>query len=167
MLRNYFKIALRNLAKHKVYAFINIAGLSVAFASAFLLFLTAAHEFSFDNFHANRDRIFRVYFQSNTAKGVEKTSMMPAPLKPALQKEFGEIEYVVRHTGGRCQVRYKGKELQENIKFTDPEFFRMFTFRCGAATRPRHWPAWTAWCSPSMWSKNISATRTRWASRWS
>jgi len=128
MLRNYFKIALRNLAKNKVYAFINIAGLSVAFASAFLLFLTAAHEFSFDNFHANRDRIFRVYFQSNTARGVEKTVMMPAPLKPALHKEFGEIEYVVRHTGGRCQVRYKGKELQENIKFADPDFFRMFTF---------------------------------------
>ncbi len=128
MLRNYLTIALRNLAKNKVYTAINIVGLSVAFASAFLLFLTAAHEFSYDRFHENRDRIFRVYFQSNTARGLERTSMMPAPLKPALQKEFGEIEYVVRHTGGRCQVRYKGKELQENIKFTDPEFFRMFTF---------------------------------------
>jgi ABC-type antimicrobial peptide transport system permease subunit len=128
MLRNYLTIALRNLAKNKVYASINIVGLSVAFASAFLLFLTAAHEFSYDNFHQNRDRIFRVYFQSNTARGVERTSMMPAPLKPALQKEFGEIEYVVRHTGSRCQVRYKGKELQENLKFTDPDFFRMFTF---------------------------------------
>ncbi|HEX8531403.1 MAG TPA: ABC transporter permease, partial [Cytophagales bacterium] len=128
MLRNYFKIALRNLAKNKVYAAINIVGLSVAFASAFLLFLTAAHEFSFDNFHEKRDRIFRVYFQSNTPRGVEKTANMPAPLKPALQKEFGEIEYVVRHAGSRCQVRYKDKELQENLKFADPDFFRMFTF---------------------------------------
>jgi hypothetical protein len=99
----------------------------VAFGSCLLLFLTAAHEFGFDTFHENRDRIYRLYFQSNTTRGVERSSTMPAPLKPALEKEFPELEYVVRQNGGNCLIRYSDKELSQSIKFTDPDFFRMFT----------------------------------------
>ncbi len=127
MLRNYLKIALRNLFKNKVYTTINAVGLSVAFGSCMLLFLTAAHEFGFDAFHENRDRIHRLYFQTNTTRGVEKSSMMPAPLKPALEKEFPELQYVVRQNGGDCLIRYGDKELSQSIKFTDPDFFRMFS----------------------------------------
>jgi ABC-type antimicrobial peptide transport system permease subunit len=133
MLRNYFKIALRNLWKNKAYTIINVVGLSVAFGSAILLFLTAAHEFSFDNFHVNRDHIYRLYFQSNTARGPEKSTSMPAPLTPALEKEFPEVERVVRQGGGNCLIRYKNKELLQSIKYVDPGFFRMYTlpFRQG------------------------------------
>ncbi len=133
MLRNYLTIALRNLWKNKAYAIINVVGLSVAFGSAILLFLTAAHEFSFDNFHVNRDYIYRLYFQSNAARGLEKSTSMPAPLTPALEKEFPELEQVVRQGGGNCLIRYKDKELLQSIKYVDPGFFRMYTlpFRQG------------------------------------
>jgi ABC-type antimicrobial peptide transport system permease subunit len=128
MLRNYLLIALRNLLKNKVYTTINAVGLSVAFGSCLLLFLTAAHEFSFDTFHENRNSIFRLYFHTSTARGVEKSSSMPAPLKPALEKELEEVKYVVRQNGGSCLIRYGDKELGQSIRFTDPDFFRMFTF---------------------------------------
>jgi ABC-type lipoprotein release transport system permease subunit len=128
MLRNYLTIALRNLFKNRAYTAINVLGLSVAFGSAILLSLTAAHEFSYDNFHVNRDRIFRLYFQSSTARGTDKSTSMPAPLTPALEKEFPELAWVVRQTGGNCLIRYQGKELLQSIKYADPGFFRMYTF---------------------------------------
>jgi len=133
MLRNYLTIAVRNLFKNKAYAAINLVGLSVAFSSAVLLFLTAAHEFSFDNFHANGDRIYRLYFQSQPGGVPGKSTAMPAPLTPALAKEFPELEWVVRQAGGNCLIRYGDKELLQSIKYVDPGFFRMYTlpFRQG------------------------------------
>jgi hypothetical protein len=127
MLRNYFTIAVRNLFKNKAYAALNVVGLSVAFGSAILLFLTAAHEFSFDNFHANGDRIYRLYFQSQPGGAPSKSTAMPAPLTPALAKEFPELEWVVRQAGGSCLIRYGGKEMPQSIKYVDPGFFQMYT----------------------------------------
>ena len=60
MLRNYFKIAWRNLVKRKVFTAINILGLSIGVASCTLIFLFISHHLSYDNFHNNSDRIYRV-----------------------------------------------------------------------------------------------------------
>ena len=60
MLKNYFKTAFRNLRRHKSNSFINIAGLAVGFAAFLLICLIIQYEESFDDFHANKDQIYRV-----------------------------------------------------------------------------------------------------------
>ncbi|HEU5053620.1 MAG TPA: ABC transporter permease, partial [Hanamia sp.] len=60
MFKNYFKTAIRNLRRHSGNSFINIAGLVVGFAAFLMLFLVVQYEESFDNFHANKDQIYRV-----------------------------------------------------------------------------------------------------------
>ncbi|MGG7662991.1 ABC transporter permease [Dyadobacter sp. BHUBP1] len=128
MFKNYIKIALRNLWKSKGYAFINVAGLSVAFCVSVFLFLTAYFALSYDDFHADKDRIFEPYFFSNDPERVDRTASMPFPITPALKAEYPDIEAIARVVNGSDVVEYKGKFLDKNIKFTEPDFFRIFSF---------------------------------------
>lgn len=128
MFKNYLKIALRNLWKNKGYAFINIVGLSVAFCVSVFLFLTAYFSLSYDDFHVDKDRIYQAYFFSNGPEGVNRAASMPLPITPALKAEYPEIESIARVINGWDVVEYKGKYLDKQIKFTEPDFFRIFTF---------------------------------------
>ena len=65
MFKNYFKTAFRNLARNKVYSFINIAGLSLGLACAMLIMLYVKDEVSFDRFHKNVNNIYRIVSKSN------------------------------------------------------------------------------------------------------
>ncbi len=62
MLKNYLKIAFRNLTRHRIYSFINIAGLAVGIACAIIIMLWVKHELSYDKFNKNADRLYRVVF---------------------------------------------------------------------------------------------------------
>ncbi|TAE24039.1 MAG: ABC transporter permease [Cytophagales bacterium] len=124
MLRSYLKIAFRTLWKHKTHTTINIVGLSVAFASATLLLLTAWFEWSFDRFHADADRIYRVYIQDATG---EASGIMPYPLAPALKTEMADAQAVTRLMFP--QTEFVGeKRLAKQIRFADPDVFQTFTF---------------------------------------
>ena len=126
MLQNYLKIALRNLWKNKTYALINVLGMSVAFASCLLLFLTAYHELSFDGFHANADRLFMLYNQTGPN---DKWEVMSAPLTPALKKEFPEaIRHISRIVDGGNYIRYNNKEISQDTRYVDADFLSMFSF---------------------------------------
>jgi putative ABC transport system permease protein len=128
MIQNYLKLAWRNLWKHKTDAAINFLGLCLAFACALLLFLSVYYEFSFDKFHKNARNIYHVYFANSTPKEVRTNAAMPVPLAPALLRAYPEIKYAVRYINSSGVVRYKGKKLNESLKLTDPDFFRMFSF---------------------------------------
>ncbi|MCF0073357.1 ABC transporter permease [Dyadobacter sp. CY261] len=128
MFKNYFKIALRNLWKSKGYAFINVVGLSVAFCVSVFLFLTAYFSLSFDNFHADSDRIYQPYLFANDPEGVGRTASMPFPITPALRADYPEIESIARVINGSDVIEYKGKFFDKNIKFTEPDFFKIFSF---------------------------------------
>ncbi|MFC5410240.1 ABC transporter permease [Larkinella bovis] len=126
MLLNYVKIALRNLWKHKTFALVNVIGMSVAFASCLLLFMTAWTQLSFDDFHVNRDQLYMLYEQSGP---VEKSSTMPSPLAPALRKELtADIEHITRVASGGGLVQYQNQEFEKDVQFVDPDFFAMFSF---------------------------------------
>ncbi|WP_428654595.1 ABC transporter permease [Runella sp.] len=89
MLRNYFKIALRNLAKNKVYSFINIGGLAVGMAVAMLIGLWIYDELSYDKYHQNYDRLAQVMQHQtfNGHKGTERS--IPMPLVAELRTKYG------------------------------------------------------------------------------
>ncbi|RIV20789.1 ABC transporter permease [Fibrisoma montanum] len=133
MLHNYLKIAFRNLWKHKTYTLINTVGLAVAFGSCLLLFLTAYHELSFDNFHTNGKNIYQLYNQTGLSnKGVP----MPAPLTTALKKEFPQdIKHIVRVVSGGT-IRYGDKSFSKTVRYVDEPFLQVFSFPTQRGARP-------------------------------
>jgi ABC-type antimicrobial peptide transport system permease subunit len=129
MLKNYLKIAWRNLWKHKTFAVIVVFGMAIAFAATLLLSLTAYHELSYDQFHDNKNSLYQFYFEEYQPQRVEKNSSMPVPLTPAIKAEYADVKYITRWgSGANDLVRYGGKEVDLNIKAVDPDFLKMFSF---------------------------------------
>ena len=96
MFKNYFKIALRNLKKRKLFAGINILGLSIAIGCSVLLFLTAFRELSYDRFHENGDNIYRTFTQTQSPDGTEISTVMCVPFLPSLKEKVPGIKYGTR-----------------------------------------------------------------------
>ena len=129
MFRNYLKVALRTLWKNRTHTFINVIGLSVAFGTCVLLFLTATFELSYDRFHTNADRIFRLYFLSSNRDGSsEKSGTMPYPISTVLKAEIPEIEGASRWFDQGASVRWKDRVYNKDVRMADADFLSMFTF---------------------------------------
>ncbi|MEJ2505695.1 MAG: ABC transporter permease, partial [Ignavibacteriaceae bacterium] len=90
MLKNYLKIAFRNLTNNKTFSFINIVGLAVGIACAVLIMLWVQYELSFDKFHKNADRLYKVGF--TTEQKDYYGFYQPGPLAEYLKDNFPEIE---------------------------------------------------------------------------
>lgn len=129
MLKNYLKIAWRNLVKEKSFTAINLLGLSLAFAASIMLFLTADFHFSYDETHTKKDNIFKIYHKVNRPTGVEYGSAMAPPVAPALSAEYpDEIAAVSRMMDSGLLVEWKGKTHDLDVNFVDQEYFDIFTF---------------------------------------
>src|ERR1044071_3768291 len=95
MITNYFKIAWRNLFKHKAYSMINIAGLAVGIAASLLIFIVVRYELSYDTFQPNYERIYRVVTSSKTVDGGENHNPgVPSPAYDALKNDFPQFEKI-------------------------------------------------------------------------
>lgn len=129
MLRNYLKIAFRNLWKSKGYAAINVVGLSVAFCICVFLFLTCYLQFTYDSFHRDGDRIFKTYLFSNNPEKATRSGSMPLPFVPALKADYPEVEAATRIMSGRKSlVEAKGKYFDKLLLHTDQDFLKIFSF---------------------------------------
>src|SRR5579862_5869593 len=91
MFRNYLKTALRNLSRHKSNSFINIAGLTVGFAAFLLIFLVVRYEQSFDDFHPQKNYIYRVNRNGKNAVNGEFRAGVPFPVTPTMRKEYPQL----------------------------------------------------------------------------
>jgi putative ABC transport system permease protein len=136
MLRSYFKIALRNLQKQKVFAFINVFGLSVGIACFSLLLLFAFNEFSFDKFHKNAPDIYRAYVWFNSYLGQPATGYTdyngptPMTIGEAMKQDLPDvIDYVrLQLPWGENLVRI-GKDVHRaSVGFADQALFSVFAF---------------------------------------
>ncbi len=130
MLKNYFKIAFRNLTIHKGYSFINIAGLALGMACSLFILLWVQDELSFDRFHAETKTLYRVEHDQKTDRGKFHAPITPNGLSPALQAEIPEIADSTRvRQMAALLFRSGDKAFYENrISAVDPSFLRMFTF---------------------------------------
>lgn len=129
MLRNYFNISLRNLWKHKTFSLINLAGLSLAFATSLLLFLTSYQEFTYNHVHQNMDHIYRYYLKVNRAEETNFGSTVPAPVKDALVADYKkEIKHISRIRDISFVVKYKDKTISEGAVAVDADYTKMFSF---------------------------------------
>ena len=130
MLRNYIKIALRNILRHKGYSLINIAGLALGIACCILILLWVKDELSTNKFHEKLDSLYLImhiqHYGSRTSRG---PGSVPA-LGPALKDEYPEVLNAVRFINGQGQylLEHGNKQFKEYIQLADPEVFEMFTF---------------------------------------
>ncbi len=130
MFKNYLKVAFRNIVNHKVYSFINIAGLAIGMACAILIFLWARDEVSFDRFHENGDDLYYVGTHLWYGGAWHTGSGTPPAFGPALKKEYPEVVNTARLQNGEnsLTVRYGEKMYSEDIKAGDFSLLEMFTF---------------------------------------
>ncbi len=131
MLRNYLKIAFRNLKKHKGYAMINVAGLAIGLAAFWLIALYVADELSYDRYNENADRLVRVVQYANWEGNSLKLAPTSAPFAPALKAAFPEIEDAARidiEGGGIIEAGEK-KIKAGDIIFADKSLLRMFSYQ--------------------------------------
>jgi len=132
MFRNYLKIALRNMKRHKTFSIINISGLIVGLTCFILIFLYVRYEKSYDTFHENSDRIFRVATQDsgNMAKGNDTWASTSAALAPMLMDEFPEVRAATRFSPvDRLLLTKEDKSFYERGLFADEYFFDVFSFQ--------------------------------------
>ena len=128
MIKNFIKIAWRNLWKNKTFTFLNVLGLSIAFGVAILLSMTAFFDLSYDQFHKNKNELFQLYSTDQTPKGAEAATSNPIPLAPAMQEEVPGIDKITRMLTEDALVTYKDNELNLGAAYVDDDFFSMFSF---------------------------------------
>ena len=132
MIRNYIKIALRNLIRNKGYSLINIGGLAIGLACCIAIGLYIWDEYSYDRFHTYHDNIYRVVEQQNQAGTLYDIAVTPGPLAPVLKADFAEIRQTCR-----MGMKWSGDVLQFGEKTVEPEeifvvdnsFFSLFDFK--------------------------------------
>jgi putative ABC transport system permease protein len=130
MIRNYFKIAFRNLVKYKTYSLINIAGLSLGLTACMLIGLFVWDENQYDKFLPDSDRIYRVYQEQTNEQGTNLMAVAPPMFATTLQEDFPEVENTARvmMTAEHKTLfeTAKNKLYEENGFFVDSTFFNVF-----------------------------------------
>jgi predicted permease len=128
MFGSYFKIALRNIKRNKVFSFINIGGLAVGMAVCILIFLIVQYELGFDEHVPDKDHIYRVVTEINRADWIDHTGGTPFPTAAALRSDFPELEQTTQiYRDDEMMItvgenRYKG----DILFFVEPQFFEVF-----------------------------------------
>ncbi len=128
MLKNYLKIAFRNLFRAKGFSMINISGLAVGMASAVLILLWIYNEVSFDRFHAQGSYIYKAMNRGVFDGKLQVWDNTPRILAPTLKREYPEIAEVARHDSRWYVTKAGDKKVSTQALTTDPSFLFMFDF---------------------------------------
>ncbi|MDP9081479.1 MAG: ABC transporter permease [Bacteroidota bacterium] len=130
MLKNYFKIAWRNLKKNRLYAFVNITGLTIGIVSCLLIGVYIKDELSFDRFNDNADKIVRVTMEYAQGGAPQKTALTGTKVGPQFKRMFPAIDNFVRVEKRGGVVNYNNRVFEENsILYADPSFLKIFSFK--------------------------------------
>ena len=128
MFRNYFKIAIRNILRSKGYSLINILGLAIGITCAVLIYLYINFETSFDNYHKDVNRIFRVNTHAVSQVEESSSAKTSGPIGPSLKETFPQIKTYTRILPlSPGLVKYEDKMFYEERMFADSELFEIFT----------------------------------------
>ena len=129
MLKNYIKIALRNLFRNKGFSVINISGLAIGMASAILILLWVQNEISYDRFHEKNSRLYEVWENSIYDGALQTGLPTPQLMGPALKNDYPEIESATRVSWNMSILfGYGDKHLKASGIWVDPSFLTMFSF---------------------------------------
>ena len=130
MLKNYLKIAFRNLVKHKVYSAINIVGLAIGMACSLLIILWVQDEKGVDAFHANKNQLYRIYMKEFFSGKINGVIWTPGPLAQELKRQIPEIQYATAYEWPSDQTFAVGDKVNKfSLNSADADFFKMFSFK--------------------------------------
>ncbi len=130
MFNNYFKIALRNLRRNKVFSVINISGLAVGIAASLILFMVVNYELSYERFQTNYNRIYHVVTQNKFSTGTTYNAGIAYPALDALRADMPDVQFAAFNNinGSQVTVPEGAKKFIESngIFFCEPQFFTVF-----------------------------------------
>ena len=130
MVKNYLKIALRNILKNKVYSLINIIGLSIGISTCILISLYVINQESYDSFNKNANRIYRATMVYRFGGVTNRTAYTGTKLLPAFERNFSEVESGVRMYSTNTIVKFKDEVFEEpDFTYADSTFFKVFSFK--------------------------------------
>src|ERR1700733_1636926 len=136
MIKNYFKVALRGFKRHKLFTLINIIGLTIGISAALVIYLIVHYDFTFDKFHKDGDRIYRVVTNFSFSGSPGNNAGVCGPLPWATKTQvtgLQEIAPIFRLSqpnvtipnGSRSAVRFK---IQDNVIVADSDYFKLFEY---------------------------------------
>jgi len=144
MIRNYFKVAFRNISRNKQMSTLNILGLSIGLSASLIIYLIVQYQLGFDKHYAHPDRIYRVVTHMRFAGTDFKNSGVPLPVAPTVKREitgieksaaihsrFDEVKVSVDRPGNSKKIEFK---KQKHISFADEDFFDIFEKKILAGT---------------------------------
>ncbi|RYG04570.1 MAG: ABC transporter permease [Chitinophagaceae bacterium] len=145
MLNYNLRTAWQNLKSHKSYVAINAISLSIGICACLLIFLLVGFETSFDNFHTDKERIYRVVAATKTAAGVQYSKATAYPVAEGLRIDYPRLTKVARIYERKNQqltlpdeagnsVNLPDRKFKEQVFFAEPEFFELFNFPFAAGT---------------------------------
>ena len=139
MFRNYFKIALRNISRHKGYSAINIAGLAIGIAACLLLFLVVRYEITYDKYNSKFSRIYRVVTQDKYSDGLSYNPGVPCPLLDVLRVDMPQLTFAGLDAHYGSQITVLGRDAtatnsnkkfieSSGLFFVEPQFFDILDY---------------------------------------
>lgn len=130
MFRNYALVAMRNIFRHKLYSLINIGGLAIGLTAVIMIALFVRHEFSYDSFWENGDKVYR--FETTfivPGRGEMVMAQSAGVLQPALEREMAQYIQASSRIVRRCfEISHAENHFSECADFVDPDFFKLFNF---------------------------------------
>lgn len=135
--QSYVKIAFRQIARQKLFSAINLVGLSISMSVSLLIIIMLHDQFSYDEFHVNKECIFRVTSDRQSAGSARpmNTATAPLPIANELDSLFPGVEKAVRIVNANIEVSSKQENLALKGKFVDPAFLAAFSFAWGEGDR--------------------------------
>ena len=131
MIKNYLRIAFRNLWRHKGFSLLNIIGLSIGMTAFFLIFLYVCFEWSYDSFHTKAQNIYRLVSDVKTPGEILHYNAPPLPVTEHLMAEFPELQSVARVSLGDDWMVIRDDKVfrVDNVAVADSNFFKVFDFK--------------------------------------
>ena len=130
MIRNYLKIAWRNIVRNKAHTFINVAGLSVGLVCSLLILLWVQNELSVDSFHKNSSRLYSVYERQNYDHKIHGSYNTPGPTADQMKKVLPELEYAVSFGFDQWNTFQVGDEIiKQQGSSASADYFKVFSLK--------------------------------------
>ena len=128
MFKNHITVAIRTLLRHKVYSFVNISGLAVGIACCMLIMLFVQDELSYDKFHKNADRIYRVLWDARYGDNEWTIPYVSVPISETLKEQFPEVVHSTRlRRESQTILQESNYVTEKNFYYAESSFFDVFT----------------------------------------